>query len=1000
MSVWESTTYKLDIAKAIYTQLPGKINTILGRTVWPYLHPRGDLCDLTGNDSWEDLADVLSWEVADIDPYDLECVSTLIAGVTTWMVGIHGVYTLIDAVHSGRFHVKAQYNYKLIERRAKALASVLCPSTMITPDAFHAKWERCNPRMMNLARVFEDAAEAWKYYARAFKTHNLTYTEIDQVSYFGEGDRLFYGGSLGSLIVLRGSGIYKQRGIILTRKHLDMLIGSMLRIANLLDYTAREYAHDSKMTECLKRMLDLTITTAFNCKQANVDKVVQALHKARSYVQMRMFETEMETAILEASLEFEKKGLQNVLNLGEYMKCFIQLPKGRWLDLLHVYKWMPPPDFDATYAFTELYEHHMTPRKSALDPGASREMKELWTSIVRERKLNIATAYQRMNNCWPELLALDEGFPTEEALDEWEPFGLFPYYTYGRDVTAQIKDKATVLARIDKEISTKANDHDKNFLLWFLKNKGQIDTTEIAKQALRGTLAEDNYVRVAYKGEAHKPGSRLFFMAPPKQRLILGEMEGNISRIASEYPASLQGVDALSRSIKLEKLFSLERSSFAVETEEQYTGYIVTFDLSKFSPKFNPAVLQDLHAFWARVFRYDPIEAYSKFGARSVILHTTNGLVMKYKNAGADLEGFRGRMMTLFHADLIAAACRCAKDRGYIVGKSHSAVFIDDGAVKIAASGTGRVARRNALRFLETMQKVYEAAGQENHPNKTIVSAIGGELLAEQYLYGQRIKCAIKAGMRLFPSYELPATAITEEFDAIFSTAQGSIKDGADWVCAYRRLADAYMKAIYRWGRKEFAILSEVRFAFKMVTPKSMGGFGFPTLQALTTTTAYDMTVEGLGILSAAAKMYAVYEEEVRIILGRSVVVRQPIQIFRDPGRVRLVGDILVEGRLSNAIIKKLSEHEGPWTSFIGLAKDAELLGHADTVARDLLDRDTVSLPLMKRAWDCIPLSYIEGLVLKFQRAASVQALLTTKEINTIRRANQRDVATLLKSYF
>lgn len=1000
MSVWESTTYKLDVAKTIYRYLPKEIDRVLGATIGSYLSPRGPLVGFSDSDSWDEIASILGWESEVLDDDTVASLQRLSRGVKKWLVGMHGVYSLIDAVHKDKFEVKDQYPYTAIERRMAAVGSVLSASTMTTLAPFMAKWNQVDKRLQPIAQKFENMGEAWKFYARNINIKSTEYAEIDQDRFFGSGDRFYYGGSVGNMVILRGSDLYSERGIILTRAHVDMLVGSCLRLGNLVDYISREYCDDRDMKARMMRMVNMTISTAFKCGRSNIDKVVQAFHKARAYMQMQMFSNIMDDAMTEALLEFQKKNLQTIVDLPAYMRCFKGLAKGRWLDIIHVYKWMPPPDYDATYAFTELQEFHMNPRPSALDPGSSQEMKDIWRLIVRERKLNIATAFLKLNRKWPDSLRVSEGDPSPEELDAWAPYGLFPYFQYGKDVTAQIKDKATVLPRIQDEICADGRRYERNFLLWFLINKPTIDTRVIAEQISNGSLPEENYVRVAYKGEAHKPGSRLFFMAPPLQRLALGEMEGNISRIACEYPSSLQGIDALTRSARLSKLFSLEDTNFSVEPGEQFTGYIVTFDLSKFSPKFNPAVLVDLHEFWADIFAYEPIRYYRELGANSVILHTTNNLVLQYKNKGADLEGFRGRMMTLFHADLISTACRYAKDLGYILGKSHSAVFIDDGAVKIAAAGVGEMARSNALHFLECMQKVYAAAGQENHPNKTIVSGIGGELLAEQYIFGQRIKCPVKAAMRLFPPYEMPATAITEEFDALFSTAQGSVKDGGDWVIAYRRLADSYTKSIYRWARNDFKYHSDVRFAFRFVTPKSFGGFGFPTLQALTSTAAYDMTSEGLGILNSAARMYESYRSDVTLIIHRRVVNRTNLQRLRDPMRIRMVGPIIVEGRLASALVRKLSGRSGPWSNFLGLVTDKDVTTHAEAIAASLLSQDTISIPVLQRAWECTPLAYLEGLVQKFKRSASIMMILSEKEIQGIRRANMKDVSVLLRTYF
>jgi hypothetical protein len=1000
MSVWEATTYKLDVAKSIHEKLPKFAKTILGEKVTDYLKPKGEESEVTSETTWDELAEICNWNIEVMDEHVELDVGQLIGKVKSWSIGTSAIYKLIEACYKNKFEVKDQYPYEDLRRKVEAIGHIVCASSMITPSAFLAVWKQSDENLDIIAKKFENFSEGWKYLTRFMPKDDTEFDLFDQERFFGVGNRIYYGGHIGTLVIMVGSGEYTERGLAFTRTHMNLLIEASARISCLVDHVSREHAGDRLVRTRTMNMLHMTIIDASRAKKFQADKVVQAYHKARSYMQMVLFSNVMENSTEEALCEFQKKNLQCIMELREYVKCFDNVPKARWLEILHVYKWMPPPDYDATYAFKELEEYHNSTRISGLDPIATKKMKKLWKLVEIERRLNLACAFRKMYRDWPSTLEILDGAPTKASLETWDYKALFPYYTYGKDVTKQVKDKTTVLGRMRDELDDHKLPRDRNFLLWYLNHKEEIDTVQAGKQLMSKTLAEDNYVRVAYKGEAHKPGSRLFFMAPPIQRILLGELEGNLARIAHVYPASLQGMSALDRAEALTKVFDVYDTSYVPESGELYTCYVVTFDLSKFSPRFNPRVLENLHMFWAEVFSYKPIESMKSIGADSTILHTTNGLVMSYQNKGADLEGFRGRMMTLFHADLISAACRLSLERGHTIGNAKTAVFIDDGAVRIAARGHGAIAKKNALAFLECMREVYEAAGQENHPNKTIVSLTGGELLAEQYLHGQRLKCPIKAGMRLYPSYENPAACITEEFDSLFSTIQGSIKDGCLWVVAYRRFTDAFVKTIARWDRVCIKNMDQLQFAFKVVTPKSFSGFGLPSLHALASTTAYDLTSEGLGILNAVGRVVPTYRPIVHAIIKRGVVVREPLHILRDPSRIRVEGPILIEGRLIERIIQELAKMTGPCADLVKAYRSPEIIAHATEVAKSLLGRESVSIPVMKRAWDSTPLAYLESIIQKFKRSASIKLVIGEHGITVIRRANKRDVQRVLKHRF
>jgi len=369
---------------------------------------------------------------------------------------------------------------------------------------------------------------------------------------------------------------------------------------------------------------------------------------------------------------------------------------------------------------------------------------------------------------------------------------------------------------------------------------------------------------------------------------------------------------------------------------------------------------------------------------------------MTYQNKGADLEGFRGRLMTMFHADLLGTACRVARDRGILYGKAKLAVFVDDGAVKVAVHGSGEEAVDNIRAFLAVMQEVYAAAGQDANPSKTCISRIGGEMLAEYYVHGTQIPSGIKAAMRLYPDYENAATTITEEFDTLFSTCQGAVKDGADWLTMHKMYTEACIKSINRWARREFKNLNPETLALLLMTPKSYGGFGLQPVQGLVTTACTNLTAEGLAMLNRAARWLPGYRLKVMKIVSVPVVVRNPLSILRDPLRVRADTPVLMENRLVMAVVDWLSMQTGAVGSFVAEYQSIPLKEHATKVAEALLASDSISVPVLERAWKSTPLAQVETLVSKFKRSHTVIRFLGRETMSKIRKANMGDLRRVL----
>lgn len=999
MSVWATSIQKLDIARALYETLGPAVDKVLGDEVYPYLQPKGTITPIRKDDTWEDVAAICRWK----EPKELEDDETgfleFMESSKRWYVGIEAVYQVVHSIHAGRFTGKDAYNWEKIEAAAAQIGLLVAPSTQITPKKFIELWGTNTPTYIDLAKRYESMAEAWKHSRLQFTSKPTSVEPLNQKRFFGEGRRVYYGWIVGNLLFLRGAKEYVNRSLVLTRAHIDILVECLSRLANTYHYLATQYADKPVFAGLVSKMVDLQINTAARARRENANYVVKAFHKARALAQMKLQHNEHEGAIADAAREYIEDGLNQVLDIAQYDAIVESVPEADRTDLLHTYKWMPPPDFDATYSFADLHGWHTNPRPSGADPDATSDSVKLWESVKRERKMNLAAAYRHLTGQWPEELGCGPKGPSLAQCDAWEPRALFAYYQYGTDIVGQIKDKATVSASFDKEFEKRSSEPSESFLLWYLENAGKVDTREDLALLAEGNLPEDNYVRVAYKSEGHKPGSRLFHIAPPRRRILLGEFEGNLSRIASGYPGSLQGKTTADKDRIVSSIMDLYADPPGVDGDVDYELFVITFDLSKFSPKSNYAITEDYHKFWAQVYDKPELEALKEIGCKSKILHTTAGLRMSYQNTGADLEGFRGRMQTMFHSDMLAASCRLAKEEGYLVGKGVLGTFIDDGAVKVAVRGMDEEARVSVNGFLNCMQRVYAACGQENHPNKTQISRTGGELLADQYFRGVKLPTPIKAAQRLAPDYENAAACITEEFDSLFAASQGCVKDGGDWIQTYKRYVISMLKSIFRWSRQTFTLVASDVMALKVMTPKSYGGFGLQPLQCLVTTAGANLTVEGMGLLNRAARMYPTYRPLIKRVVTKGVVKRDPLSILRDPTRIRANGPAIVENRLMMRVVRWLEERENTQTGFLRAYKDIDLKAHATAVAEAILSKHSLSVPVLERAWKVTPLAYVESVVGKFRRSSTIIRLIGHKEVLTIRKKNVKDVETCLLEY-
>lgn len=990
----------LDMMKCLYEADKTTFSMVYPELPNYYLSLNSDLCPLHNDSSWDEVAGTLGWagDGEDVEWLDDDFGPSL--AHKKWYVGFAGLMLLVNAVHRGHFETKQAFDWKSIENTVQAFGKLVAPSTQATASKWVDKWATYDETHYKLFQSFLSASECWKNARFEFGqfSKKSVWTPIDQDRRFGPGTRMYYGWVNRDVMLLVGCGIFQDRAIVISRNHVNLLVESLYRIANIHMYLATQYATNSDARYRITTMLNFTLDKMYNANPRAMPKVCKALHKMRAMAQMRLLENENEGAEEGEVRDYIAGLLHHVVPIEEYHAIVEGCPNDYVLDVLHTYKWIPPPDYDATLIFPQVSSWHLNRRKSGADHGSSAALRGYWERVIQERKMNIACAYHAMNREWPEALEVRGRSPTLEALARWDPAGLFPYHQYGADIASQIKDKTTVADTKDRELYKSVQRSSSSFLYWYMTESEGFNTITAIDDYARGNFPEENYVRVAYKPEAHKPDSRLFYMAPPRQRILLGELEGNLSRIAEYYPGSLQGKTSSDKARMIQSIMTPFESPRGAPGG--CTNYIIMFDLSKFSPKFNENVLANYHKFWARVFGVPGIEQLYKIGPESTILHTTANLHMEYKNGGADLEGFRGRLMTMFHADMLGAACRLARERGYLASLGELAVFIDDGVVKIAVDAVGAEATAMVNGFLHCMQDIYAGAGQENHPSKTCCSRLGGEILAEFYIGSVRLPAPIKSAMRLYPAYDNPAGAITEDFDALFSTSQGCVKDGGGWLPTYYRFIYSKVLTLHRWARLEASTHPSAELAFKLMIPKSMGGFGTPPLQALVTTAGVNLTAEGLGMINRVCRAYPEWRGYANKVLGQTVIQRPLVAMMRDPTRVRLDAPVIVESRLVMLIVDWLENQAFRAHTLITAFRDQSLLEHAQRVAEVLFSTRTISLPLIERTWKATPLCYVETVVGKFKRAESILSMIGQAGLRAVRKRNQADVKKVLSNTF
>jgi hypothetical protein len=953
-----------------------------------------------GSYDWDDTAANLGWKEPGQDDDIVVAFADLIKGVKRFKFNQEAVFFVCKQVHDGSLAPVDQVPHEKVREVAADVTKLIAPATQVKEDEYMSHMLPIVDSVSSHGRRYRDAAAALSHVVVRERASDMPFEAAD----LRVGKKAFVRGHkattavyrLGQCLAFRNFGQGDQALAILSRPQVDNVIGALLRLANTDEYIHTRFRDRPADQRLMMHCKDLTLECAFKSRGDTARHVGRALHKIRARCETLLCESVLEDIAAAELADYKSEGLDAVAPITLFDDILDKSTRLVVHDCLNVYKWIPPPDYDPHECVSAHMANNLNPRPCALDPNASQEMRAAWDAIKLERNINFAATYRRIHGTNPPGLCPDGRDPRKADYQAWEAKPCLNYREVGKDITSMVKDKAVAPEIRSTALRGEGAFEETSYLGWFMVNNGRVDVREELQRLSKGELDSQNHLKLAFKAESHKVKARMFAIAPPRLRLVLAEHEGNLARLASNYPGSLLGVSPGVREKQLANVMNVYERPPGVDAWEDSTTFVVTFDLSKFSDRDPKAVTEEYHDFWSKVYGKPELKSLVKIGPDSLIYSTREGVRLSYQNAGADIQGFRGRMKTMQHADMLGAACRLARERGLILGRGVLAVYIDDGAVKVSVPGYDDEARAALRGFVDVMREVYAAGGQEVNVSKVVASKHSGNMLGDYFYEGYKVPVGIKAFQRVHPAYDTPVVAITEDMATIFSASQGAAKAGVPWALAYASYVVNCVRVVARWVRREFSTAPVNRLSLAMLTPKSFGGFGISGTQGLLGTAVVNETCEAIGHLNRAARIYPELRGRIYSIVGRPIVQRDNLSKLRDPVRIRAETPVLIESRLIAAVTDNLRQRETRFSGFFSAARVGDAVEHARLLADKVFAAESMDAAAIQGIWRACPLSYIESVVGKFKRAESIIKLLGWKRISKIRRANLRDVRTVI----
>jgi hypothetical protein len=589
------------------------------------------------------------------------------------------------------------------------------------------------------------------------------------------------------------------------------------------------------------------------------------------------------------------------------------------LDFLKLYKVLPSPDFNPTTGFMEMKKLHNNPH-SFMEPHPTLANKypEIVPTLDEFRYFRDLQLLRRLHKKFgyipcplkPEAMQYMRDNPTsylhayprvspntltriEQELIEIENAGVWEYRN--SNSPEHYSDKACAPQRnsldsiSDSESFYKLPIWERNYTAWYIHQSEIPSCTDLRKQFLDGGWKNE---QIAYfKPESKKDNPRNFYSAKPYSRMVMSELEDNVSRYMSHDVASFQSKDPKERANALASL--LGNNNMA----ERRRLIFISFDLEKFSPQM-PAGAKDLSMeIWTKFFDTPNKEAFRALYTDTTLHFWHHGIRQKYTVPSVDMEGQTGKMNTAYHEDVMAYGIRLLKRAQYLEESAKLAVFIDDGL--LALSFPLGTTNDKITRCLEVLDMVYYIFGLRISWDKTFVSQKICVFLNEIYYKNKYLPIGFKAILKMQLAKVGDELSVLGKNRALCTMARAAIANGVRAHHVYAELCKELFALHNRQYNHIFRVCGSTEApivaALWSFTPVGLGGLGVPFLGTLEATPSMDPMSEFCSASEYICNVIPGMDDYFERILMQNFRPRTNLSVLRAPLAFRTTQPVLTE---------------------------------------------------------------------------------------------------------
>lgn len=726
---------------------------------------------------------------------------------------------------------------------------------------------------------------------------------------------------------LKGATIYSYKGTLLIVSPKDnvtyVLNGNDLnRICSIINGVAstKLYVHQyanlakkerEKFESCVDAYLDIMRKAFIRCNQSTANSVCRAFDVSYNIYLSRLAKDVSDRAEKDQIAKWNREKLNLIMDYTAVLSTVSKLKMKESLEVLLIYKCLPQPDFDYFGAAKRQQDKY---QESTIKQQKFRQgNNQIFQNVLLYHKWTMLSAFYAVHKTCPGHVKEDvpenkyrwiprypNVTPTDipfEAMNDIDFNGDFRWKMRTDDNMDLVKDKAICPLRIASVNNAKEFAElpvsAKNQLVDVLTRNTAIDLSEL--ETRRERLFYD--VKAEDKPEAKKPNGRWFFEAETDARMKHSEYEDAVAEYAKHAKGCVSGIDVG------KKMHIMNAVSDPGTVGTGYRPIFLSFDLEGFSPNLHPNVHKALDEQWAEAFGVPGLNQASRIFTDGNIHYIKGNIHHTFRKMGNDFEGFSGRALTMYHCAVMGYCANQLRKNKLIHAPGRFACLIDDGALRILLEETNFIEDlNNALHLIEN---IYNHCSLFISWDKTFYSSNFMVFLNEIRYSGRSITPGMRSFVKIVNTAEVICPTITDDLDAIASTARGAITANAPLMAVYAYYAFLAEDTMRKWAGEGKVFKSGI--ALRGFLPTSLGGLNLQSALLLSGSIGTVGFEEQLGIL----RYIGMRIPDLRPAINR--MLRIPIKPISDVNRA--INPILIESRtrtirsnrMSNLIVKHLS---------------------------------------------------------------------------------------------